>query len=265
MAVKLLTGVDLANQKAINVADPSAGTDGANKQYVDNTARNLNWKDNVQAASTANVTLATPGTTMDGVTLAAGRVLLKNQTTPAENGIYVWSGAASALVRADDANANGELRGGTAVSVVAGTVNGDKVFQITSPDGNVTIGTDAQTWGQLGGGGATYTGSAGVKLVSNDFQLDIADTNPGLVIRDGGAAVDFTTVARRMAANVGNGSLTTIDITHGFGHKDVQVEVVDASTGETVYPDVTRPDNNTARLVFAVAPTTNQYRCIVVG
>jgi len=264
MAVKMLTGVDFTNQKAINVADPTAATDGANKQYVDNVARNLNWKDAVQAASTANVTLATPGATMDGVTLVPGRVLLKNQTDATQNGIYDWAGPSTLLVRSQDANANGELRGGTAVTVVAGTVNGDKVFIITTPDGSVTIGTDSITWGVLGGG-TTYTSSNGVQLVGNHIRLDLADTAPGLTIGGSGVGVDYTTVARRIAGNIGNGSLTTIDFTHSFGHKDVLVQVVDATSGETVYPDITRPDNNTVRMVFATAPTTNQYRVIVVG
>jgi hypothetical protein len=150
--MKVMNGLDLQSQKVVNLADPSANTDAANKQYVDNVARGLMWKAPVRAASTTNISTAAPGATIDGVTLAANdRVLLKDQSTASQNGLWVWNGAAAALTRAVDGDGSVELAPGTAVTVTEGTVNGDKVWMITS-DAAITVGTTSQTWGQLGGG-----------------------------------------------------------------------------------------------------------------
>lgn len=106
-------------------------------------------KDSVRAASTGNVSVTSPGTTLDGVTLAASnRILLKNQTTASQNGIYVWSGAATALVRAADANSAAELTTGTTTFVEAGTVNSGKTFTLTTA-GQITPGTTSLTFESL--------------------------------------------------------------------------------------------------------------------
>ncbi len=103
----------------------------------------LSWKDPVVAASTAPVTLAAPGATLDGVTLAVNdRILLKNGstanpgTTSVDNGIYVWTGAASALTRSTDMPV-GELSAGDAVISTGGTANNDKAWVQTLTPGNV--------------------------------------------------------------------------------------------------------------------------------
>src|SRR6476469_6615297 len=94
----VLNGLDLNNQQLKNLADGSANTDAVTKQQLDAAIRGLDWKPEVMAASTANVSLAAPGTSLDGYTLVANdRVLLKDQTAPAENGIYVWTASGSAL------------------------------------------------------------------------------------------------------------------------------------------------------------------------
>lgn len=270
MAYKFGNGIDLQGQRAQGFGDPSAGTDGVNRQWVESFLRGMIIKDAVDAASTGNVTLATPGASIDGVALSnPARVLLKNQTDPTQNGIYDWTGAAAALVRSNDADGSGvqgsELRGGTIVYVTDGTANDEKAFAISAPNGDAVIGTDAITWTQFGGGGTTYTASNGVQLVGVDFSVKL-DTASGLVAGAGGLKIDFTVVAKKIAANVGNGSSTAIDVTHNFGTDDVGVEVyATAGAKETVQPDVSRPDNNTVRLTWAVAPASNAYRAVVFG
>ena len=85
---EIMNGLDLQSQKIVSLADPSANTDAANKQYVDNVARGLHWKAPVRAATTANGALASAfanGQSIDGVTLATNdRILIKNQTTAAK-------------------------------------------------------------------------------------------------------------------------------------------------------------------------------------
>ena len=65
------------------------------------------------------------------------------------------------------------------------------------------------------------------------------------------------------AANIGDGSSTSFTVTHNLGTKDVVVDLVEVSTGATVYADITRPTTNTVVVAFAVAPTSNEYRVVI--
>jgi hypothetical protein len=162
VAIKFGNGVDLVNQKIVNLADPSSGTDGANKQYVDGVARGLRWKESVRAASTATGVLATAyenGDTLDGVVLATGdRILLKDQSTATENGIYTVN-ASGAPTRAADLPAASDAKG-IAVTVTNGTVNNDRVYIQTNDP--ATVGTNNLAFSQLGGSGTTYTAGDGL-------------------------------------------------------------------------------------------------------
>lgn len=261
--MKVMNGLDLQSQKVVNLADPSAATDAANKQYVDNVARGLMWKAPVRAASTTNVNTASPGATIDGVTLAANdRVLLKDQTTASQNGLWVWSGAAAALTRAADADTAGELAPGTAVTVTEGTVNGDKAFLIVS-DAAITIGTTGQTWGQLGGGTA-YTGGNGISVAGATISA-VAAAGGGVQVVAGGIQLDASIAARKASANVGNGSATAIAVAHNLGTQDVAVSLRETSSQAAVLVDWVATDVNTVTLSFAAAPASNAYRVTVIG
>lgn len=97
----------------------------------------------VRVASTANVSLSTPGASIDGVTLSSGdRVLLKDQGAPSQNGIYVWSGSLTALARASDAVSASDFVGGFQVYVSEGTANGAQRWTFTTI-GAITLGTSA--------------------------------------------------------------------------------------------------------------------------
>lgn len=264
MARKFLNGVDLVNQKIVNVADPSAATDGANKQYVDNVGAGKSWKEPVRAATTATGTLASAyenGDSVDGVTLATGdRILIKNQSSGAENGIYTVN-ASGAPTRATDADSSGDLKAGTTVYVAEGTVNGDKEFSLTT-DGAIVIGTTATVWGQTGGSGTTYSAGSGLSLTSTTFAVVAGN---GIIADGSSTRVDPAVVARKFAANIGNGSSTSIAVNHALGTRDVTVSVHDAATFEEVDCDVVKTDTNNVTLTFATAPASNAYRAIVIG
>ena len=114
----------------------------ADVTYVDAALASRNWKQHVVAASTANVTLASGvenGDTLDGVTLATGdRILLKDQTTTSENGIYVVA-ASGAPTRATDFDTASEVTSAL-VAVRGGTTNADSVWLCTSDA--PAVGTD---------------------------------------------------------------------------------------------------------------------------
>ncbi len=261
--MKIMNGLDLQSQKIVSLADPSANTDAANKQYVDNVARGLTWKAPVRVASTTNVNTAAPGSTVDGVALAANdRILLKDQTTSAQNGIWVWSASGSALTRASDADNSGELAPGTSVSVSEGSVNADRVFMIIS-DAAITIGTTAQTWGQLSGG-TSYSAGNGINVAGSVISA-VATASGGISVAAGGIQLDTSIAARKFSANVGNGAASSIAITHNLGSKDITISVRDAASDAGVLVDWVATDTNNVTLTFAVAPASNAYRVTVTG
>jgi len=297
MAVKLHTGADFNNQRARAAADPTAATDLTTKQYVDNLINGLRWKQPVRVATTTNGTLATAfanGQTVDGVTLATGdRILVKNQTTQSENGIYVVA-ASGAPTRASDADSASELSGAT-VLVTEGTTNADKAYTQTAD--SITLGTTNLTWTQFGGM-TTYTADGqGIELVGSTFSLELDGTSlsksasgvrigtnaagagltesngilavgqgTGITVAADTVSIDTSVVVRKYATAVGDNSTLSFAVTHNLGTRDVVVQVFEAATPYTqVLADVTADTANQITVAFGTAPTTGQYRVVVQG
>jgi hypothetical protein len=262
MASKFLNGIDATGTKLVNLGDGTAPADAVNLNQLQAAVRGLTWKLPCRAASTADVTLAAPGASMDGVTLAVNdRVLLKNQTTGSQNGIYVWTASGSALTRALDADSPAELDGATTL-VLEGTANADKAFtQTASP---VVVGTTSLVFAQLGGGGATYTAGNGLQLIANAFSV-LLDASSGLISSGTGLKIDNAVVVRKFAQAIGNGALTTIAVTHNLGTLDVDVSLIEVAGGASVQTDWAATSATVVTFTFATAPTTGQYRVVIMG
>lgn len=159
------TSLPMNSQKITGLADPTAAQDAATKAYVDSLVNGTDWKNSVRVATTANGTFATAfanGQTVDGVVLATGnRILLKDQTTGAENGIYTVN-ASGAPTRATDADANPEVTAGMAVFVSEGTANGNSQWKLTTDD-TITLGTTALVFAQIGAA-TSYTAGTGIDI-----------------------------------------------------------------------------------------------------
>jgi hypothetical protein len=169
-----MTGaIAMGTNKITGLGTPTDGTDAATKNYVDSAAQGIDWKASVRAATTASVTLASDlenGDTLDGVTLATGnRILVKNQATGSENGIYVVK-ASGAPDRSTDADTGAELTSNFAVFVEEGTVNADQGYTLTN-DGAITIGTTALTFTQFTGLGQIVAGT-GLDKTGNTLDID---------------------------------------------------------------------------------------------
>lgn len=246
----------------VTVPTPSGATDAANKGYVDNAVQGLSWKQAVRVATTANGTLATAyenGDTVDGVTLATGdRILIKDQSTGADNGIYVVN-ASGAPTRADDANTSAEIDSMT-VYVEQGTANADTVWTLTTND--PTLGSTSLTYAQVNGGSvpqATTTTQGKVELATQAEAQAKTDTDRALTPA---SVADF---ARKYTGLIGNGSNTSLAVTHGLGSQWVTAQVFDASTNEQVECDVVLTNSTTVTFTFATAPASNAYRVVITG
>jgi len=274
--------VAMNSQRITGLADPTAAQDAATKAYVDAVRTGLDVKESVRAATTAaiggatyNATGGTSGrgqfTTMpnviDGVTLAAGnRVLVKDQATAAQNGIYVVStlgtGANGVWDRAPDFDSDAEVTAGAFTFVEEGTANGDSGW-VLSTNAPVTIGGasgTAVTFVQFSGAGQ-ITAGAGMTKTGNT--LDVG-AGTGISVAADSVAVDTAVVTRKYAVNVGDGAATAIVITHNLNTQDVVVALRDNSSPYAImYPDFEATSVNTVTIRFAVAPTAAQYRAIV--
>jgi hypothetical protein len=254
-------GINLDGSKIIKLADGSAPTDGVNLGQVQALVNGLSWKMPVRAASTTNVTVTAPGASIDGVTLAVGdRVLLKNQTTGAENGIYMWNGSATALTRATDADSGAELVG-AAVFVREGAVNADRQFT-QNTDGTINVGTTSLAWAQFGGG-ITYTGD-GKGVTVNGTSITLVP-GVGIVNTASGLAVDTNIVTRKFASNIGDGTSTTITVTHNLGTTDFTYSLRFAATGETFDADVFATSPSTATVTTVNAIAAGAVRMVIIG
>ena len=152
--------INASTSRITGVVDPTGAQDAATKAYVDAVKVGLDFKDSVRVASTANLTISGPGAAIDGITLSSGnRVLVKNQSTGSQNGIYVFNGAGSAMTRATDADSNVEVTSGLFVFVEEGTLNSDNGFVLTT-DGSITVGSTALVFTQFSGAGQIVAGAA---------------------------------------------------------------------------------------------------------
>lgn len=249
--------VALGSQRITGLADPTGAQDAATKAYTDALVQGVAWKDSVRTLATTNVTVASPGASVGGVTMSAGdRMLLTGQSAAAENGIYVWNGAATPATRATDADSVADLNG-AAVFVTEGT-SADTGWTLTTEV--VTVGTTAQSWSQFTGLGQI---TAGAGLTKTGNTLDVVG-GTGITVAADLVSINTAVVARRFAADCAAATTTTVN--HALGTRDVLVEVYRNSTPwDTVEVDVERTDANNVLVRFATAPAAAAYRIVVTG
>jgi len=214
--------ISASSQKITNLAPSAAGTDAVNRNELDAARQGFaGAKDPVRVRVGTNVTVASPGATLDGVSMSAGdRVLLSAQTTTTQAGIYVWNGAAVPMTRALDADAAGEVKDGTTVAVSEGTTGGSIFIQTATPSG--APGSWSEAWIQFNTGGTTYTAGAGLVGTTT---FDVVGTANRISV-----AADSIDIS---ASYVGQASITTLGTIATGVWNGTDIAVADGGTGSS--------------------------------
>lgn len=263
MPKPVLTDLDFGGTaKPINVQAPTAPGDAATKAYVDSAVEGLAWKDSARVATQANISIASPGATVDGITMAVNdRVLVRAQTTNTENGIYIWNGAAVPMTRALDASTYDELEQAI-VTVEEGTSAGS-TFRQTGING--TIGSTAVTWAAFGTAApAASETTAGIAEIATQAETDTGTDDQRIVTPL--KLANWSGRLRKFSQTIGDGTATAIAVTHNLNTRDLHVQVFQATgTFDIVDCEVELTSVNQATLRFNTAPASNALRVVIMG
>jgi hypothetical protein len=274
--VDLGANLDAATYKIVNLGAPTESTDAATKAYVDAAVEGLHVHEAARVAVNGNISIANGlenGDTAGGVTLATGnRVLLKDQTNAAENGIYVVQVSGQAL-RATDFDTATEVDSGDFVFVSEGTYANTGWVQTLKP---ATIGTDPLQFTQFSGAG-TFTAGIGLDLNGTEFVLDLSEVDTstlpegtnkyytdervddrvdGLLVGGTGISKTYNDNGNSLTLALDFTEFSTTDVAEGTKLFFTDQRAVDAL--QAVVPDFTAVEvNNIARQVAATvsAPT----------
>jgi hypothetical protein len=262
MARKFFTDIDLQSaSKVINVPTPTAAGDAVPKSYVDSAVEGLAWKDSARVGTQSNINLSSPGATIDGITMASqDRVLVRNQSTQSQNGIYVWNGASTALTRSLDASTFAELE--QAIITVEEGTDAGTTWRQTQINGVIDTNNVIFTSFATAAPAASET-TAGIAELATQAEVD-AGTDDLRIVTPLKLAT-WSGRIKKYSVSIGDGSATSYTITHNLASRDVQVVVYNNSTYDEVFTDVAHTTTNTLTIVFATAPASNAYRVVVLG
>ena len=213
-----MTGaINLGGFAPTNSTTPVNPNDLANKAYVDSVGTNTSWKTAVLLATTANLTALSGEQTIDGVLTSSSRVLVKNQTSAAANGIYTTG--TGAWVRTSDMNTWAQVPA-AAVFVQEGTVNADLGWVCTSAPGG-TLGTTAINFVQFSSAGSYSADGVTLQLVSGVFSIKAG----GVGTTQLGTITDGITLDQ-------SGSLSTLEIkNNGVSYAKIQTIAANSLIG----------------------------------
>lgn len=263
---KVSANLDFQNgPKILNLPDPTLAQDAATKAYADAlvtaAVEGIKHKAPVRVRTTANVNLASPGASLDGVALSAGdRWYADGQTTAAQKGLYIWNGAATPATRAPDASTFTELV--NALITVAEGTDAGKVFRQTVATG--TIDVTAPVLAAFGSvaGAATET-AAGIAEIATQAEVNAGSDDVRFITAL--KLANWTGRKFKAIATIGDGAATQYDVTHNLGTREITVSVRLAANDEHVICDLRSTDDNTLRLNFAVAPALNAIKVAILG
>lgn len=273
------TDLNVNSRKIINLADGSGAADAINKGQLDTALAGLAsgqvLKGSVRVAATGNVTLATPGATIDGVTLTSGDVvLLTGQSTASANGPYVWTGAAALMTRATNWDSSAEAVLGSYWIVREGSQA--DTFGMLTNDATITLGTTNLTFVFRGVAGTSYV--AGDGLTDSPTNTFNVGAGSGIAVTANAVAVDAT-VARIVkgvipatTGGIFSVSGAVVTINHGLNNSGARLTLrahtspaAGYTAGHLVEVQDVASDANNIVATLPIAPATNAWYASVVG
>lgn len=262
MSGKQFANLDFqSTNRIVNLPNAQQTHEPATLGQLNAAIEGQNWKDSCRVSTQGNLTLASPGASIDGVTMSLNdRVLVRAQTTQTENGIYVWTGAASAMVRSSDANSSDELE--QAITTVEEGSNAGVQYRQTQV--NFVLGTGNVLW-------TTHAVSAPPASDTTQGIIEIAtqaEVNGGT---DSIRAVtpltlaNSTFAARQFSAAFGDGTATQFDVAHNLNNQVCIWAIREVATGQYVDALVTSLNANTLRVNCTPAPASGSLRIDVIA
>lgn len=263
MAKLVLSDLDFNSVSKINnLPDATLDQQPATFKQLNAAVEGLQDKGVAVVATQANINLASPGASIDGVTLSASEnlVLVRAQTTASENGLYIWNGAAVAMTRAPSMSVSSEFN--NAVIMVAGGTSAGVTYRQTAL--NPTVGTTSIAFVTFGTSvSAASETSAGIAELATQAETDTGTDDLRIVTPLKLKTASF--LLRKFSSTFGDGSATQYDITHNLNSADCHIAVYVVATGEEVLCDMKRNSVNVVRLNFSSAPASNSLRCVVIS
>ena len=257
MAIPLLRQLDAGARKPIiNAAAATAAGEVVEYAQWQASLEGNSWKDNVRVATQAQTTLTAPGAAIDGITLTNGdRVLVRAQTAQAENGLYIFNGAAVAMTRTADASTFDEIENAV-VMVDEGTSAGVRYRQTQV---NGVIGTNNVVWAADGVAPSATETVSGVAEIATQAEIDAGTDDARIVTPLKLATSPF---ARKSSTGlIGDGTATSIVITHNLGVDSVDISLMEAGGSKRqVLAEVQFTSATTSTILFDVAPALNSIR-----
>lgn len=248
--------------RILNLPDGASAQEPATVAQLNAAIEGLAWKDSCRVATQANLNLASPGATIDGITMATNdRVLVRSQTTGSENGIYIWNGSAVAMTRSADASTAAELEQAV-VTVEEGTSDGATFRQTVV---NFTLGSGTVTWSAFGTSAPSASETtAGIAEIATQAETDAGTDDLRFVTPL--KLATYAGKAKRYAATIGDGSATSITVTHNLGSTDPHVQVWETGGSKRMVDcEVQVSSSNAVVLLFASAPAASAYRVVVLA
>jgi hypothetical protein len=248
--------------KITGLSAPSASTDAVRLQDLNSVVEGLSWKDSCRVSPNVNTTLASPGATLDGISMTANdRVLLRSQTTQHENGIYIYNGAATPMTRSADMSAADEFE--QAITTIEEGSNAGASFRQQAV--NITIGSTSVTFTAFGvvAPAASET-TAGIAEIATQAETDTGSDDARFITPL--KLANHSNRKRKVSQTFGDATATVINISHNFNTRDVITEVFRASGNyDNIDCLVGRNTVNIVRLEFNVAPASNSLSCVVIA
>lgn len=251
-----------AARRITNLAPAAANGEAVVFEQLNAAVEGIAWKDDVVVSAQVDVTVASPGASIDGVSMVANdRVLLRAQTADEENGIYIWNGAAVPMTRSLDTSTFDELEGAVA-TVTEGTDAGVS-FRQTQVNG--AIGVDPVLWVSFGTAApAASETTAGIAEIATQAETDTGTDDLRFVTPL--KLATYAGGAKRYVTNIGDGASTSFVVTHNLGTLDVQVYVYEnGGTKREVIVEKQHTSTNSVTIVFDAIAASNAYRVVVLA